>query len=412
MFTESDEPTVESLASALMRTMLHELVTDIAIEEHRLAWRRRTRIQATEAQAKAKAAERLLGVNGDRSNPSSAGATASTSTLARSASPFGHPSPHKKDDALYECMVCGRQIGAPRFASHLSSCMGLTGRSKRTAANKPPINGKLHHLGSDRASSYASDEDSLSGTEKREWIIQIPLIFLTSRSHESSDALSLSHRQWHQRGLERAQTLGEPVRVQRVEQTQKSQNLKRVITSSSSIGPHQLIALMSFATAIPHPANTLHAQIASIGSHPLAKTLSAPAIPPIPKTSSEIAASPLSGPCYTTPTPPLSNMHPSLSLTSSKSLAPKKPPIPSSKKPIKSTDRPDSDSEEDSPDEDATGEKPTSTIGSSLVSPKNASLPRKMPGDLPKKGLHPLAHRGSGYGSDSDSGAGDVSESD
>ncbi|SCZ92243.1 BZ3500_MvSof-1268-A1-R1_Chr5-2g07732 [Microbotryum saponariae] len=185
MSSESDEPTVASLASALMRTMLHELVTDIAIEEHRLAWRRRTSMQANEAQAQANAAERLLGANGESSSSSSGAATASTSNL----------SPHKKDDALYECMICGRQIGAPRFASHLSSCMGLTGRSKRAATNKAPINGKLRQvlltrsthrdgtpvaalrhpptsfassqLGSDRASSYASDEDSLSGTEKR-----------------------------------------------------------------------------------------------------------------------------------------------------------------------------------------------------------------------------------------------------
>ncbi|KDE04422.1 hypothetical protein MVLG_05137 [Microbotryum lychnidis-dioicae p1A1 Lamole] len=300
MSSESDEPTVASLASALMRTMLHELVTDIAIEEHRLAWRRRTSMQANEAQAKANAAERLLGPNGESSSSSSGAATASTSNLSRPASPFGHPSPHKKDDALYECMICGRQIGAPRFASHLSSCMGLTGRSKRTATNKAPINGKLRQLSSDRASSYASDEDSLSGTEKR------------NGTKASSN------------GLKRSANLSG------FNGTSKHKKAK--------------------ASTPSHPANALQAQIASIGSHPLAKTLSAPAAPPISKTASKTIVSSLSGPSNTKSTPSPSKPLPSASLTSSISPASKKPPIPLSKKPSKSTDRPESDSEEDSPD--------------------------------------------------------------
>ncbi|SGY70032.1 BQ5605_C004g03094 [Microbotryum silenes-dioicae] len=297
MSSESDEPTVASLASALMRTMLHELVTDIAIEEYRLAWRRRTSMQANEAQAKANAAERLLGPNGESSSSSSGAATASTSNLSRPASPFGHPSPHKKDDALYECMICGRQIGAPRFASHLSSCMGLTGRSKRTATNKAPINGKLRQV----------------------------LVGFTFNKRNGTKTNS--------NGLKRSASLSG------FNGTSKHKKAK---TSSKFF--------FETVTAPSHPANALQAQIASIGSHPLAKTLSAPAAPPISKTASKTIVSSLSGPSNTKSTPSPSKPLPSASLTSSISPASKKPPIPLSKKPSKSTDRPESDSEEDSPD--------------------------------------------------------------
>ncbi|KAK4698278.1 hypothetical protein P7C70_g8004, partial [Phenoliferia sp. Uapishka_3] len=175
-------PTIGSLTTLLTNSLLLLLVEDLAIEEHRLACRRRAETYSI----------------------ASTSTNGFLSASAGSSSAKAGPSPSKKeqDSALYDCMNCDRtvslariyisfkqlgltslnllQIAAPRYASHLSSCMGLggaggtrRGESRRQAAlasgNGTPKgpNGLAKQV--ERANSvgsYASDEDAMSGVDK------------------------------------------------------------------------------------------------------------------------------------------------------------------------------------------------------------------------------------------------------
>ncbi|BGO89152.1 hypothetical protein NBRC10512_003524 [Rhodotorula toruloides] len=131
------------VAAALTAQLIHELVVDIAVEEHRLALLRRERTAAAQ-QAGLDGA-----LNGAAGSGAANGADAGTS-------------PVKKDEGLFECLVCSRQIAAPRYASHLSGCMGLGGSrrggERRAAAASSRANG-ASRTGS-VASSYGSDSEN------------------------------------------------------------------------------------------------------------------------------------------------------------------------------------------------------------------------------------------------------------
>ncbi|KAL8291720.1 hypothetical protein RQP46_001978 [Phenoliferia psychrophenolica] len=178
----SGDQSNEFTINALDADALYTVIEDLAIEEHRLACRRRAEGNLYRA---------------------ATGSVSSNGFLAPSGSKAGSgsgPSPSKKekDDALYDCMNCTRTIAAPRYASHLSSCMGLAGaggtrrgESRRQAAlnsngsGKP--NGGLTKLGIERAasvSSYASDEDAMSGLDSKKLILKLPS-FNQNKSHSN-----------------------------------------------------------------------------------------------------------------------------------------------------------------------------------------------------------------------------------
>ncbi|GAA6023220.1 hypothetical protein JCM11491_006482 [Sporobolomyces phaffii] len=130
------EPTTSSLAASLTRALLHELVTDIAIEEHELSQVRKHRLHQLYYEQ---------------------------SHNASLAPPLNGASPNKKDrdEGLFNCVVCNRQIAAPRYASHLSGCMGLSGsrRGERSrAAAKPSRNGSA-------ASSHVAQTDAIADND-------------------------------------------------------------------------------------------------------------------------------------------------------------------------------------------------------------------------------------------------------
>ncbi|TNY20656.1 hypothetical protein DMC30DRAFT_438709 [Rhodotorula diobovata] len=140
------QPSRASVASSLTSEILRELVLDVAIEEHRLAGLRRARAQAAQAAGHA-------GVtNGHLTAPATNGTGAS---------------PTKKDDGLYECLVCSRQIAAPRYASHLSGCMGLGG-SRRGAGRAAAAAASGRGSSVSRPSSNGSDTDTgkANGTKR------------------------------------------------------------------------------------------------------------------------------------------------------------------------------------------------------------------------------------------------------
>ncbi|GAA5873225.1 hypothetical protein JCM16303_001058 [Sporobolomyces ruberrimus] len=139
------EPTTSSLASppaaSLTQEILHELIADIAIEELELSQFRRNRLN----QLYAEQAQNGIAQANDAAN-----GTNGTS-----------PTKKERDEGLFSCVVCNRQIAAPRYASHLSGCMGLSGsrRGERRAAASAVTNGKPAKIGSG-ASSYGSDTDT------------------------------------------------------------------------------------------------------------------------------------------------------------------------------------------------------------------------------------------------------------
>ncbi|GAA5835457.1 hypothetical protein JCM11251_005239 [Rhodosporidiobolus azoricus] len=284
----------EELANALTDEIVRELVTDIAIEEHRLAQLRRSRA----AGAPAGTAPALT--NGLLAPPDGAnGATVS-------------PSKKEKDEGLFDCLVCGRSIAAPRYASHLAGCMGLTG-SRRGAGRTATANGKVN--GSSRPGSVANS-DSDSG---------------------------------------------------------KANGIKRAATSSPvpNGGPKPKKPKPAPVSTLPPQF-----QQPNVGSHPLSKTMSLPTSPLTPtSTTGTASATPspsvVSGRIVPPPPPPLSaSSNPtSTSMQSRKTLpgstplpsnpalaAQKRPPHPLAQSPARpplsaaqlASDRPDSDSESDS----------------------------------------------------------------
>ncbi|GJN88249.1 hypothetical protein Rhopal_001214-T1 [Rhodotorula paludigena] len=140
-----DAATTASIATSLTSEILHELVLDVAIEEHRLAGLRRSRA----------AAARAAGLNGLTDVHLGAPVVLNGAGAG--------PSPTKKDEGLFECLVCQRQIAAPRYASHLSGCMGLTGSRRGAERRAAAANGKASGANSRTgsvASSHGSDTDS------------------------------------------------------------------------------------------------------------------------------------------------------------------------------------------------------------------------------------------------------------
>ncbi|GAA5853591.1 hypothetical protein JCM5353_006009 [Sporobolomyces roseus] len=313
----SSEPTIDSLASSLTLEILHELIADVAVEEHQLAQLRRSRIAQQQASASYTAQNGLLavpnGVNG-------------TSTS---------PTKKDKDDGLFACMVCNRQVAAPRYASHLSGCMGLSGSrrgERRAAANAAAVsNGKANGArNGSGTSNYGSDTD----TEKKNGINGI------KRSATSSPA---------------------------------GQNKKSKPTPLSST-----------------PSTSANFQPPHIGSHPLSKTMSLPAspinsptatshsIPPRPSSVAPGAQPPhqssSSQPLQRLPskTPSVQNGRPHpLAQTQTNApsqptnypaKAPVRPPAP--KPPVakvQNDDRPDSDSEDSDSDLEVTPSVPTTS---------------------------------------------------
>ncbi|KAK4046503.1 hypothetical protein OIV83_006029 [Microbotryomycetes sp. JL201] len=163
----ADDPSVTELTAALYRSFVSELVRDIAIEEHKLAWQRQCRVNAAKS-LHAQNGNSLLAPPGSKNGASS----------SRGSSPAPGHSPHKPssyETVALECLNCSRMIGVARYASHLSGCMGFGGaggrssRGDRRAAaggatptgHRPPTSGVASIGPGSRASSYASDEESI-----------------------------------------------------------------------------------------------------------------------------------------------------------------------------------------------------------------------------------------------------------
>ncbi|GAA5954868.1 hypothetical protein JCM3765_007798 [Sporobolomyces pararoseus] len=323
----ASEPTTGSLAASLTQEILHELITDIAIEEHELCQFRRNRLNQYEFSLSLslppfnssvnisflyqrlyyeQQQNGLLNVNGTASNSGSNGIS---------------PTKRERDEGLFSCVVCNRQIAAPRYASHLSGCMGLSGSrrgERRAAANAAGVNGKPNRNGSG-ASSHGSDTD----TEKKNGLNGL------KRSASTTSA--------------------------------SSQNKKSRPTPLSST-----------------PSSSQTFQPPHIGSHPLSKTMSLPASPVDSPTASypQIPPRPSSVAPGALPPSQQPQLHqqqqriPSKQPISSSSIPPlppppqqqqqirphhplSQPPIPtSSQQPVRSQndDRPDSDSEDSDSD--------------------------------------------------------------
>ncbi|KWU41171.1 hypothetical protein RHOSPDRAFT_37303 [Rhodotorula sp. JG-1b] len=133
------------LAARLTREVLHELVQDVAIDEYRTAQLRRLNL------ARIPPSEASSATNGHAAATETNGTGTGLSPVKKD-----------KDEGLFECCVCGRQIAAARYASHLSGCMGLGGsrrsgaRVSAAAAAKPNGFPRPHSA----ASSHGSDTDT------------------------------------------------------------------------------------------------------------------------------------------------------------------------------------------------------------------------------------------------------------
>ncbi|KAI5481031.1 Sgf11, transcriptional regulation [Pseudohyphozyma bogoriensis] len=164
---QSSPPTVASLTAFLTNALLRTVVTDLAIEEHRKECRRRAEGWGLDS-------VELKGML----------APLRASTPGTSTS----PAKKDKDDALYECLNCQRSIGSARYASHLSGCLGLSGnggtRRRAAAAAAAASNGAakngLPRLGA--SSSYVSEDEALSGTEKKTNVVKLGLNSNNKRS--------------------------------------------------------------------------------------------------------------------------------------------------------------------------------------------------------------------------------------
>lgn len=322
-------PTIASMTTHLTNSLVSNIIEDLAIEEHRLACRRR--------------AEGSL-------YRTASGSVSSNGFLAAPrplASGSGGPSPGKKDkdDATYDCLNCSRSIGGPRYAIHLSGCMGLggaggrRGEGRRAAAmasngSGKPTNGSksgLERAGS--VSSYASDDDAMSGVEKKTIILKLPSS-IPNNKRSASTPVS-----------------GGP-------------KLKKHRPAAPPLVPGQI----SSQLAAPH-----------LTSHLLTKTLSAPSTPSsTPIKPSHLSAPPASAPLIR------------------KALAPSTGPVPVRvlPPPVHASDRPDSDSsaDEDSADEQVRPAPPVRVIQATKA-PKNFV-----------RNAHPLA-RGADSDSATDSGS-------
>ncbi|GAA5938168.1 hypothetical protein JCM1841_001139 [Sporobolomyces salmonicolor] len=326
----SEQPSVASLVSALTGELLHELVADVAIQEHRLAELRRNRLARSQAAAVAGSSNGLL------APPVVNGGTLSTS-----------PNKKDKDEGLFACLACSRQIAAPRYASHLSGCMGLTGSrrggERRAAANGRAVNGISRS--SPAASSYGSDTDN--------------------------------------------------------ERKASTNGSKRAATSSPAINGTKKAKPAPLA-----PGSSTQFQPPHMGSHPLSKTMSLPASPSSPHPPSPAQPAPLQPPprpASTAPRPSSSAMQAGKSVPSkmpasrashphplataslpSKTPArpappapPKPAPIPSTAHPQPQSDRPDSESEASDSDTDAPAPK------------SQGAVPQKTPRVPPPPGAGP-----------------------
>ncbi|GAA5977107.1 hypothetical protein JCM11641_001303 [Rhodosporidiobolus odoratus] len=165
----AQQPSKEDLAKSLTDEILHELVVDIAIEEHKLAQLRRSRSRATRTPHEG------AGTHNGLLAPAN-GTSGSAAVVS--------PNKKDKDEGLFECMPSfastpgapfteyqpvrlrclpsahsPAQIAVPRYASHLSGCMGLSGArrggERRSAANSKPGSRPGSVAGSDTESSKA-----------------------------------------------------------------------------------------------------------------------------------------------------------------------------------------------------------------------------------------------------------------
>ncbi|GAA6021868.1 hypothetical protein JCM10207_004524 [Rhodosporidiobolus poonsookiae] len=365
MAPSAARPAASTVATTLTEDILRELVHDIAIEEHRLAQLRRSRLSQSSAQSTAGTANGTLeGVNG-----------------VNGAAPSVSPTKKDKDEGLYECIVCGRSIAAPRYAAHLAQCMGLSG--SRRGGSRAATNGKTGANGLSRAGSTAgSDTDTGS----------------------------------------------------------KANGIKRAATASpvGNAAPKP-----KKPKAAPIAGAPLQMQPPHVGSHPLAKTMSLPSSPVLPIHASALPA--ISGRPVPPPPPPLdasappssAQMQARNSLPGSAPLPPnpalataKRPPHPLAQSPARpplvaaqmASDRPDSDSESDS-DLDAKPAAPPVARGTSQKMPRpgvgapqsQTIAPQKTPrkaAPVAKKAGRIARAAGVDYGSDSDDDASDGSGSD
>lgn len=98
---------------------------------------------------------------------------------SRSSSPSGSPYKKEKDDSLYDCLNCGRSIGAPRYASHLSSCMGVGssrrgGDTRRVAASNKNGASRFGSNGHNGPNYAISDDEYLAGTSSTLFTSSLP----------------------------------------------------------------------------------------------------------------------------------------------------------------------------------------------------------------------------------------------
>ncbi|GAA5927632.1 hypothetical protein JCM10213_003522 [Rhodosporidiobolus nylandii] len=363
------------LASALTNEIIRELVVDVAVQEHGLAQLRRERAARAPAGVLGQVDSGLLAV------PNGAGG----------ASPAVSPSKKEKDEGLFECLVCGRSIAAPRYAAHLSGCMGLSG--SRRGGDRRAATGKSGSGSGSRAGSAAGSDTESVG---------------------------------------------------------KANGIKRA--ASASPAPNGAAKPKKPKPPPVNPGSPAQFLPPHTGAHPLSKTMSLPSSPLTPtSTASSPAASQTSGRVVPPPPPPLASAPPTPSSASMQKraslpgtpLAPhpnpstahlaassaggqKRPPHPLAQSParpppVAHSDRPDSDSESDS-DLDAKPPPVPSVRGAQGQTTGTTAPHKRPPGagaggagsaqKVPRKAARPVQRAAVDSGSDSDDAASADSDSD
>ncbi|TDL28839.1 hypothetical protein BD410DRAFT_893768 [Rickenella mellea] len=155
---------VNDLVSNLFSSMLGEIVMDSALQSHQEITRSRTECPICHTRCGDVHVPTALSAS-TSTNPSNFQTPSRPSTPSVPPSSTGHPGTNtpvggKSDGNIYlECLNCQRQIASNRYASHLSSCMGL-GAPRRGVARNATSKTKLSANGSRSGSPYV---DSLNG---------------------------------------------------------------------------------------------------------------------------------------------------------------------------------------------------------------------------------------------------------
>ncbi|KAJ7071236.1 hypothetical protein C8F01DRAFT_1362978 [Mycena amicta] len=141
-------------ANRLFAVMLEDLVMDVTLQSHREVSRSLSVCAVCQTRCSAVHVPPPLASQASPSRPSTPVPNGSGGT--------GTSTPTKEGNLYLSCLVCSRQIASSRYASHLSSCLGL-GTTRRTAARGSAMKSKPS---SDAGGRSTSPDDDFSDDEK------------------------------------------------------------------------------------------------------------------------------------------------------------------------------------------------------------------------------------------------------